>query len=378
MTLKPPPGSKSGRPAQPHSRYAARLEKLRRRMAEERVDLLLVSSLPNVHYLTGFSGSAGAVLMAPSKTLLFTDSRYDLQAHAEVKDSQVMIVKGDALTAAAKWSRRSARRKGTRTGFESETVTYRAYRRLRELLPDQRLTPAAGWVESLRIVKDEQEIDELRKAVDAGSQAFLETMKHLRAGTSEQEAAAEIEYRMRLLGAEKPAFETIVAFGDRAALPHARPGGRRLRAGEFALFDLGAILNGYNGDMTRTVFLGNAPRQQARIYRAVLEAQLESEASVRAGVECQEVDAAARRALDRYGYTKYFTHSTGHGVGVEIHELPRIAPKQRMQLPENAVITIEPGVYIPGVGGVRIEDVVVVRKDGAEVLTKAPKELTVL
>ncbi|MBI4459567.1 MAG: aminopeptidase P family protein, partial [Acidobacteria bacterium] len=197
-------------------------------------------------------------------------------------------------------------------------------------------------------------------------------------GISEREVAAEIEYRMRRHGAERPSFETIVAFGDHAALPHARPGGRRLRPKECILMDLGAILGGYASDMTRTVFLGEPSRRVSRMYQAVLEALQEAEAVVRVGVEGSRVDAAARRVLKRYGYGRYFTHSTGHGVGREVHELPRLAAKQDQPLPERAVVTVEPGVYIPGYGGVRIEDVVVVRKDRAEVLTPTPKELLVL
>ncbi|MCH7978955.1 MAG: M24 family metallopeptidase, partial [Acidobacteria bacterium] len=178
--------------------------------------------------------------------------------------------------------------------------------------------------------------------------------------------------------AERLAFETIVAAGPRTALPHARPGTRKLQRNECIMLDLGAILGGYAGDMTRTVFLDQAPRKAARIYGAVLEAQREAEQAVRVGVPCSAVDKAARRVLERHGYGRYFTHSTGHGVGREIHEQPSLARNQEALLPENAVVTVEPGVYIPGYGGVRIEDVVVVRKRGPEVLTTTPKELTVL
>lgn len=344
-------------------------------MEEDRIELLLVSSLPNVHYLTGFSGSAGALLITSSHSRFFTDSRYDLQAHQEVEVSQVMIVKGDALAAAAKSARRT---RESSAAFESDTVTYATHSKLRELLPKKRLVPVSGLVEALRIEKDESEIEQIRKAVDAGSKALVDTLPHLKPGISEMQVAAEIEYRMRLYGAERPAFETIVAFGERTALPHARPGARQLRSNECILMDLGAILGGYAGDMTRTVFMGKVPRKARDVYSAVLEAQLVGEAAARVGVECAAVDRATRKVLERRGYAQYFTHSTGHGVGREIHEMPRIAPKQPLRLPEGAVITIEPGVYIPGFGGVRIEDVVVVRKNGAEVLTQVPKELTVL
>jgi Xaa-Pro aminopeptidase len=361
--------------APPLSPYMTRIEKLRERMAGQRIEALLVSSLPNVHYLTGFSGSAGAVLVTPRSSSLFTDPRYDLQARQEVADSRVLIVKGEALGAAAKMVRRGREK---RLGFENHAISYETYRRLRELLPNKRLVAAGSLVESLRMEKDEGEILEIRKAVEVASKAYSETLRHLRPGMAELEVAAEIEYRMRLNGAERPSFETIVASGPRTALPHARPGTRKLQVNEFILMDLGAILNGYASDMTRTVFLGSAPRKAAQMYRAVLEAQLEAEAAVRAGVECGAVDRAARRVLERRGYGRYFTHSTGHGVGREIHEAPRIAARQRLRLPERTVITVEPGVYIPDYGGVRIEDVVVVRKKGGDVLTRTPKELTIL
>jgi Xaa-Pro aminopeptidase len=357
------------------SPYPGRISRLRERLADEKLDGLLVSSLPNVHYLTGFSGSAGALLVGPRGSTLFTDPRYDLQAHEEAQGSRVTIVKGDAFAAAAK---RAAGTRVARLGFESEAVSFGLHRKLRQWLPGKRLVPAAGLVEALRMQKDEEEIEKIRRAVEMGSRAFTETIPLLRPGITEQEVAAEIEYRMRLYGGERPAFETIVAFGPRTALPHARPGPRPLRQNECILLDLGVILDGYASDMTRTLFLGSASRKAARIYQAVLEAQQEAEAVIRAGVKCSAVDEAARRVLARWGYASFFTHSTGHGLGREIHEMPRIAQKQSAPLVERAVVTVEPGVYIPGFGGVRIEDVVVVRREGAELLTTTPKELTML
>jgi Xaa-Pro aminopeptidase len=358
--------------------FARRLEGLRSQMADKGVDALLVSALPNVQYLTGFSSSepgSGAALVTDRKSILFTDSRYDLQAHSEVRESEVMIVKGGAFLNAMKQAQKA---RDGRLGFESDSISYGQFQKLRELFPKKCRVGTSGLVEALRIVKDEHEIEQIRKAVEVGSLAYEETLRELRLGITELEVAAEIEYRMKLHGAERPAFETIVAFGENAALPHAKPGRRKLRPKEFILMDLGAILEGYNGDMTRTVFWGQAPRKAAEIYRAVLEAQLEAESAVHAGVPSGKVDGAARRVLRRYGYDRQFTHSTGHGVGREIHELPRIAARQEMRLPERAVVTVEPGVYIPGFGGVRIEDVVVVRKNGADLLTPTAKELTVL
>ena len=355
--------------------YRLRLAQLRKRLEEKRLEALLVTSLPNVHYLTGFSGTAAVLLVTLRDSVFFTDPRYDLQAHEQVQESRVVIVPGDALAAVA---RRVNRTRFTRLGFESGTVSFQLHRRLRELLPTKRLVATDGWIETLRIEKDEGEIEQIRLAVDLASRAFSETLPLLRPGITEIEVAAEIEYRMRRYGAERPSFETIVAFGSRTALPHARAGTRPLQAGECILLDLGAILNGYASDMTRTVFLGRAPRRAAQIYRAVLEAQQEAEQAIHAGQKCAVVDQAARRVLGRYGYARYFTHSTGHGLGREIHEPPRIGRDQMALLPEGAVVTVEPGVYVPGYGGVRIEDVVLVRKEGGEILTKTSKELTEL
>ncbi|MBI4465061.1 MAG: aminopeptidase P family protein [Acidobacteria bacterium] len=355
--------------------YRQRLSKLRTQMRQRKQDALLITSLPNVHYLTGFSGSAGMLLVGLHRACFFSDPRYDLQAQEEVQGSRVAIVRGDLLKAAAK---QALRGHFSKLGFEGDTIAWQTYRKLRELLPSKRLAATSGLVESLRLEKDEEEIEQIRRAVELASRAFSDTLPVVRPGVRELDIAAELEYRMRLYGGEKPAFETIVASGSRTALPHARASTRQLRSNECILMDLGVILNGYASDMTRTVFLGKAPRKAAEMYRAVLEAQLAAEEAVRAGAECSTVDAAARKVLQQYGYARYFTHSTGHGLGREVHEIPRVAPKQRTPLPERAVITVEPGVYISGYGGVRIEDVVVVRKEGAEVLTRTPKELTVL
>lgn len=371
--ISPAPAHRNSKPAsyrQPPT--WKRLTRLRTLMDEKRVRAILISSLPNVQYLTGFSGSAGALLVTASSSTFFTDTRYEIQAHEEVTGSRVEIVKGDGLTAAA---RRSGPNRPGRVGFEAGTVSFQAHKRLCELALRSKLVPTMGLVEGLRVEKDEGEIALIRKAVELGSRALEETLPLLRPGMTELEVAAEIEYRMRRYGGERPAFETIVATGPRAALPHARATSRRLRPKEFILMDLGVILSGYAGDMTRTVFLGKAPVKAARIYRAVKEAVEEAEQEVAAGKTCQAVDAASRRVLRRYGYERYFTHGLGHGLGREVHELPRIARGQATPLPEGATITIEPGVYLEGYGGVRIEDVVVVRKGGAELLTPTSKEL---
>ena len=229
-------------------------------------------------------------------------------------------------------------------------------------------------VEALRMRKDAAELAQMRKAALLAGEVLEGVLPLLRPGVREIEVVAEIEYQMRKRGASGPAFETIVAFGDRAALPHARPTAKRLRKNELVVLDLGVILGHYCSDITRTVFFGTAPKRIKRWYKAVLEAQQAAISAVRSGVTCGEVDAAARDTLAGYKLDRYFVHSTGHGLGLEVHEDPRVARGQNAKLEPGTVITIEPGVYVPGVGGIRIEDDVAVHEDRSEILTRAPRD----
>jgi len=350
--------------------HAARLEALRHVLARERVDCLLVGARANIFYLTGFTGSAGLLLVDESRAVLFTDGRYAVQAPEEAgAAARVVICKGGIEKAAL------ARAKGyRRVGFEA-SAGYRFYQAAADGVGARRLRARDGLVEQLRLVKDEQEIARIRDSVLLNSRIFEETVPSIRPEVAEQEIAAELEYRMRRAGAERPAFETIVAAGPRSAMPHARAGPRPVGKNALLVLDHGAILAGYASDMTRTVFTGKAGERARSLYEVVLEAQQRAIASVRAGVRCSRVDYAARAYIRERGYGAYFPHSTGHGLGVEVHEAPRVAARQKMPLPAGAVITIEPGVYVPGFGGVRIEDVVVVREQGAQVLTPTPKRL---
>lgn len=348
--------------------YPARLQALRARLAQLRVDCLLVVSRPNILYLTGFTGSSAVLLVTEKGATLFTDGRYTVQAGTEVRGAKVVIARGAPTRTAVARARRCGR-----AGFEA-SAGYRFFRLLADSLEARKLCAVESAVEQLRMVKDEQEIALIRRSVELNSRVFEEVRSFLRPGVTEQEVAAEIEYRMRRYGAGQPAFETIVASGERSAMPHARAGGRRLGKNEFVVLDQGAILAYYASDMTRTVHLGTAARRARALYGVVLEAQQRAIAAVRAGARCSEVDRAARRHIAGSGYAQYFPHSTGHGLGLEVHEAPRIAARETTALPSRAVITIEPGVYLPGFGGVRIEDVVVVREREAEVLTPTPKQ----
>lgn len=342
-------------------------------MASRRVDCLVVTSLPNIFYLTGFTGSAGVLLVDEDAATLFTDGRYTLQAPEEVKaagsGARVVIPRGPALKAAL-----GALRKYRRIGFEAG-VGYRLFNVLAGKLGKGRLRPLEDAVEGLRLVKSEEEIAAIRRSVELNGRIFQEVLSFVRAGVAEQDIAAELEYRMRRAGGERPAFDTIVASGARSALPHARAGARRLGENEFVVMDHGVILAHYASDMTRTVYLGSADRRAKALYGVVREAQEHAVAAVRAGAACSAVDRAARQHIARRGYGKLFSHSTGHGLGIEVHEIPRVAAREKMRLPAGAVITIEPGVYVPDYGGIRIEDVVVVRQNGADVLTTVPKTL---
>ena len=237
-----------------------------------------------------------------------------------------------------------------------------------------RLIAASGLVSGLRIRKDGEELAQMRKAAILASDVVEHAIRMLKPGVKELEVAAEIEYQMRQRGASGPAFESIVAFGARAALPHARPTAKRLRKNELVVLDLGAILGHYCSDITRTVYVGTAPKRVKEWYQAVLEAQSAAIAAVRSGVTAGEVDEAARSTLTKYKLDRFFVHSTGHGLGLEVHEDPRIARGQKARLEPGTVITIEPGVYVPGVGGIRIEDDVAVHEDRSEILTRAKRD----
>ncbi|MGH9474848.1 MAG: M24 family metallopeptidase [Terriglobales bacterium] len=341
------------------------------------VDALLVSHLPNIRYLTGFSGSnALLVLEAARGAVLFTDGRYRVQARHQVRGASVNVPpKGDLWTAAAG---RAAKLKHVGLEFEHVSLAQRA-RWLR--LWDggaKGLKNCSGWIEQLRTIKESAEIEALRRAVRLASSAFLPTLRHYRPGMAETELVGWLEFGLRRAGAEGLAFDTILAGGPHGAMVHAQPDGRALPRRGFVVMDYGLVLAGYHSDMTRTPHIGAAGRKAQTVYRAVREAQAAAIAAVRAGVAAAAVDAAARRVLQHAGYGRYFPHSTGHGVGLEIHEGPRLAATSKDRLKAGQVITIEPGVYIPGWGGVRLEDVVLVTPTGAEILTPTPKELIIL
>jgi Xaa-Pro aminopeptidase len=345
-------------------------------LAERKLDAMLVSGAPNIRYLSGFTGDNGSLLITPGRAILFTDPRFEIQAAQESPSWQLKIAKGPLtleLVAAIK------RLKLKRVGYEPARLTCDAFDSIESRLPmGASLEPVNGWIEQLRMVKTADEIARIRRSVETNSRAFEQTIRRFREGMTESDLAAELEYRMRRLGAEKPSFDSIVAGGPRSALPHAQPTAAKLRNGQLVVVDMGAIQDGYCSDMTRMLFIGTPTAKVKRLYAAVLEAQLAAVAAVRPGVLATKVDRAARQVLKGHGLDRFFVHSTGHGLGLEIHEPPRIGKRDKTRLEAGMAITIEPGVYLEGYGGIRIEDTLVVTETGAEILTPTSKSLYVI
>jgi Xaa-Pro aminopeptidase len=356
--------------------FLARQKKLRQHLATTQFDALLISHLPNIRYLCGFTGSAGLLLVAETGSVFFTDVRYDTQAREEVKGAKVIIARKTLSNALAEsLAAKRKRSKGWTIGIEADHLTVTEKKQLVDLLPSgARIRNAPALVERARMVKDENELDLIRAAVKLGAKLFDRALEVLRPGAKETDVAAEMEYAARRAGAAEMSFPTIIASGARSALPHGRASEQSIAPGGFVVCDFGVILGGYCSDQTRTVWVGRESKEARKAYDAVLDAQLAAVAAVRPGVSVGEVDAAAREVLRKAGLGRYFTHSTGHGVGLEIHESPRIAAGQKEVLQPGMVITIEPGVYFPGKRGVRIEDMVVVNEGGCEVLTPTSKD----
>jgi Xaa-Pro aminopeptidase len=360
--------------------FPARQKKLREHLATTRCNGLLISHLPNIRYLCGFTGSAGLLLVEETGSVFFTDVRYDTQAHEEVKGAKVVIARKSLLPSLGDWlGARRKRARGWTIALEAEHFTIAEKKRLAHILTQARpggiwLKDSASVVERLRMVKDGDELQLIRDAVALGAKLFDRALEVLRPGVKEVEVAAEMEYAARRSGAEEMSFPTIIASGARSALPHGRASEQSIPTGGFVVCDFGVILSGYCSDQTRTVWVGAVTEDARRAYEAVREAQQAAIEAVRPDVAVGDVDAAARKVLRKAGLGRYFTHSTGHGVGLEIHEAPRVADGQKDILEPGMVITIEPGVYFPGKWGVRIEDMVAVTAGGCEVMTPTGKD----
>jgi Xaa-Pro aminopeptidase len=355
--------------------YTGRQDELESVLDDLRLEAFLITHLPNVRYLCGFSGSAGVLLLTGSNKVFFGDGRYAEQARAEVRGATVVIGRKAPLVAAGDWLVMKGR-KIKAVGIEPEHLSVADRHQLAKTLgPGLRVREAPALVERARTVKDPLELKRLCAAGRLAANLFEVALKTIRPGIKETEVAAEIEYAARQAGAEGMSFETIVAAGKRSALPHGRASNALIPAQGFVVCDFGVILAGYCSDMTRTVHVGTPGAKARHLYSAVYEAQQAAVEAIAPGVRIEKVHEAARKLLRRKKLVQYFKHSTGHGVGLEIHEAPRIAAEQREPLRAGMVITIEPGVYVPGFGGVRIEDMVAVTGDGCQIFTPTSKEL---
>ena len=343
-----------------------RQNELKMRLSKEGFACLLVSHIPNIRYLTGFSGSAGVLCIGPNEAVFFTDGRYRDQAGEEIgAAAEIRIVERGAWQEAVETATELAGSNGT-VGFEADYLSFSEGRSLAE----EGKVPLSGWVEELRVVKAPEEIDAIREAVRIAFDALEEVLARIRVGESELEIASNLERALRARGSEWHPFETIVAGGPRSGLPHARTTERKIVPGDLLLLDFGARVRGYCADVTRTVVVGRRPdERQAEVYELVARAQREAISGLKAGVTGREVDGMARAVLEEAGWGDAFSHSLGHGLGLEVHEEPRLAKTSEAKLRSGSVVTVEPGLYWADWGGVRIEDdVLVLDETGSEVL----------
>jgi Xaa-Pro aminopeptidase len=354
--------------------FKSRISALQASLRSQRVDSMLVTHLPNVRYLCGFTGSSAALVVSPNGITLHTDGRYSVQAREQTQGARVRVSGGSPSRAAVAGLARGR----CTIGFEADNVTVSQRNLLSKTAPKARLKAISGLVERARMIKQPDEVLQLKAAVMLASGLFEVLLHGIKPGVAESHVAAELEYVARRSGAQGMSFETIVASGPRSAMPHGVASEQAIAASGFVVLDYGVILAGYCSDMTRTVHVGSAGRKQRDLYQAVLDAQLAAIEVVRPGVQASKVDQAARKVIRKAGFDSYFTHSTGHGVGLEIHEPPRLGKGQTEPLQPGMVITIEPGAYVPGLGGVRIEDMVLVTETGCQVLTPTSKELMIL
>jgi Xaa-Pro aminopeptidase len=350
-----------------------RIKKIKEWLLAKGIDSCLVTNLVNIQYLTGFTGSAGTCLISPGRVFLITDSRYTIQACQQASDVEVYeYTKSlEGLEAILVDIRPE------KLAYEAETVSLSFYKKLATLLKKiGKIRPVAtrNVVENLRRIKDTREIKQICRAVKAAEDAFTEIRQMIRPGVKERDLALELEYQMKRHGARKAAFDTIVASGPRSALPHAIASDRIIKERELLVIDFGCQLDGYHSDMTRTFIIGKGRTQQKKIYNIVREAQQRSLALIREGITAQEVDGGARDFIDSCGYGSAFGHGTGHGIGLEVHESPRINKDNRTVLKTGHTFTVEPGIYLKDIGGIRIEDMVTVTEDGCRILTSLPRE----
>lgn len=355
-------------------RYVTRRSRLRKLIAKSGADAMLVTNFTNVTYLTGFTGEDSYLLLSGKQAIVISDPRYTTQLEQECPGLELAIrAPGASQLEATVSTLRSAGVQ--RLAIEADAMSVAFHARLVEKADKAKVVAVSGLVEQLRAVKDREEIAEIERAARYAERGFAILRATLRPERTEREVAHDLEHQMRLLGAKGCGFPPIVAVGDHAALPHARPTERRIGEAEFVLVDWGATAGQYQSDLTRVLVTGKIAPKLERVYRVVLAAQQRAISAIRPGIAAKEVDTAARNFIADAGFGRYFGHGLGHGLGLDVHEAPRLAANSEQVLKAGMVVTVEPGIYLPGWGGVRIEDDVLVTKSGCEILTEVPKEL---
>lgn len=349
------------------------MKSLRRVMQEKELDAFLVTKAENIFYLSGFTGGSDArLLIDDQEAIILTDGRYLEQAEHECLGWSIIEEKPPGWGELSRLARRIEK-----LGFEAHDISYQFYSQLEQTLPSE-LIAQDNMVEMVRAYKEPGEMGCLRQSARIGDEVFQELLGHIRVGVSEAQLARQISFLLREKGCSKESFDTIVLAGEHAALPHGHPGSRLLAEGDMLTMDFGGFFEFYAGDMTRTVAVGKASERFKTLYRVLLDAQMAALNMVKNGVEARQVDKAARDVLQKADLESYFIHSTGHGLGLEIHEYPSLSQRSGAVLYENMVVTVEPGIYIPGWGGIRIEDTVVVQSNGCEIITRSDKGLLIV
>ncbi|MFW6028613.1 MAG: M24 family metallopeptidase [Halanaerobiales bacterium] len=353
-----------------------RLKKVLERLEDYELDSFIIYNSLNIRYLSGFTGSSGYLYISKSKSVLLTDFRYIEQASNECEDFQVvdMLKDGFIRTISSIIEQDDVKI----IGFEKQTVTYDEFETLKKGIKGKELIGISNFVETIRMIKDEEELKDIKKAVNIGDLAFKHLLGYIKPGITELDIALELEFFMKKQGADKLSFDSIVASGVHSSMPHAKPTNKKIEIGDLLTLDFGCVYNGYCSDMTRTIAIGKVDDKQKSIYDTVLEAQLKALDYIKSGVSGKDADEVSRNIIRNAGYGKYFGHGLGHAVGLNIHESPRLSPKEEKRLSKNMVVTVEPGIYIPGIGGVRIEDLVVVKDNGIKNYTKSSKELIIV
>lgn len=350
-----------------------RISRLQARLYDLDVEALLFLDIKNIRYLTGFKGSDGVLMIGNKHTVLLVDGRYTNQAQREVTGVEIFEYreKLDGIESCISVGKLNS------IGFEAPAMNVSAYLKLKEKLKAVTLVPMSNEIDAVRAIKDKTEITYLRKAAEISFEAFCAVCVYLKPGVSEKDIAVELDFQMLRSGAEQVSFNTIVASGINSSQPHAQPGTRKIKNGDIVMIDYGAVYRGYHSDETCTFIIGRADTKQKEVYSLVKKAHDGALEAVKAGIPCRDIDSMARSCIEDANLGKYFTHGTGHGVGLDVHEAPRIADKSENILEAGMVVTIEPGVYIPDRWGIRIEDMVLVKEKGFEVLTKVPKDFMI-